>query len=123
MSESVSSQQCAGSRFLLIIQPSCRLFPVGVVELVKESGFDHLILPWDRHSARRELLEEFVILVIKHDALDLGELSNIASVLGVHNVGLGHPRRLGQTGLQTGEVDVLEEFMLSGVLTVVPEER
>ncbi|KAG7227160.1 hypothetical protein INR49_013958 [Caranx melampygus] len=91
--------------------------------LLKQSSVHHLLLPWNGHGASAELFEEFVVLGVKLNALDLRELSNISGVLGVDDVGLGHPGRVHQPGLQTREVDRLEPLMLPGILHVVPNER
>lgn len=117
------SQQCTCAGLLLVVGISSSFFPVGIVELVEQSGIDHLLLPRNGHGARAELLKEFVVLGVKLDALDLGELGNVARVLGVDHVGLGHPGGIHQPGLQTGEIDRLEPWVLPGILHVVPTEK
>lgn len=119
-----ASQQCTCAGLLLVVGvPSAAFFPVGVIELVKQSGVEHLLLPWDGHSACAELLKEFIVIGVKLDALDLGELCDIARVLGIDYVGLWHPGGWHQAGLQTGEVDGLEPLVLPRILHVVPNEE
>lgn len=119
-----ASQQCTCARFFLVVGvSSAAFFPVGVIELIKQSGVDHLLLPWDGHSACAELLKELIVIGVKLDALDLGELCDIARVLGIDHVGLWHPGGWDQAGLQTGEVDGLEPLVLPGILQVVPNEE
>lgn len=118
------SQQCTCAGLLLVVGiSSSSFFPVGIIELVKQFGFDHLLLPRNGHGARAELLKEFVVLGVKLNALDLGELGDVARVLGVDHVRLGHPGGIHQPGLQTGEVNGLEPRVLPGILQVVPSEK
>lgn len=117
------SQQCARARLPLPVITPSTLFPVGVVQLVKQFRIDHLLLPRNGHGSRANLLEELLVVGVEHNALDLGELSNVASVLGIDHVGLGHPRGVDQTSLQTRKVDGLEPLVLTGVLTSSPVEE
>lgn len=81
-----------------------------VVQFVKHSAVDHLLLPADGDGACAELLEELLILALELDGgLDLGGVPELVRVLGVDHVGFWHPGRLHQPGLQTTEIDGLEK--------------
>lgn len=116
-------QKRAALRFLLIIimNSSSRVLPIGVIKLLKKSAVNHLLLPRDGHRPCAELLEEFLIFVIKLDTFDFREVADVICVPGVDNVGLGHPGRVNQPCLQTGEVNGFEPLMLSWVF--IPERQ
>lgn len=63
------SQHYTCARLLVIV--STTLFPVGVTELVKQSSFNHLLLPLNGHSTCAKLLEVFFVLGIELNTLDV----------------------------------------------------
>ncbi len=89
----------------------------GVVQFVEHSAVDHFLLPLDGDAACAELPEEFLVLGIKRDVLDLRGVPELVRVLGVDHVGFWHPGGLHQPRLQTMEIDALEKHMVSWVLT------
>lgn len=71
----------------------------GVVQLVEHSAVDHLLLPADGDGACAELPEEFLVLGIERDVLDLRGVPELVHVLGVDHVGFWHPGGLHQPRL------------------------
>lgn len=88
-----------------------------VVQLVKNSALDHLILPPDGDRTRAEPLEEQFISGVKLNVLNLGGVLERVHVFGVDHIGFWHPRGLHKSSLETVEIDSLKKDMVSGVIT------
>ena len=89
----------------------------GVVQFIEQPAVNHLLLPLDGDCACAELPEEFLILGVELNVLDLRGDLELVCVLGVDHVGLWHPGGLHQPRVQTMEIDALEKHVVSWVTT------
>lgn len=110
------SQEGTGPGLLFRVQSSAGFFAVGVIELIEESGADHLLLPGDRNRTHAKLLEELLIVGVKLDALDVREFGDVTRVLGIDDIRFGDPRRSDKPRLQAWEVDRFEPIVFPGVV-------
>lgn len=88
-----------------------------VVQLVKNSALDHLVLPPDGHRTGAEPLEEQLIFGVKLNVLNLRRVLERVHIFGVDHIGLWHPRGLRKSSLKTVEIDSLKKDMVSRVIT------
>lgn len=95
----------------------------GVVQFIKQPTVDHLLLPLDGHCTCAELPEEFLILGVKLNVLDLRGDFELVCILGIDHVGLWHPGRFHLPRLQTMETDAVEKCVVSGVTTASREGK
>lgn len=94
-----------------------------VVQLVKNSALDHLILPPDGDRTGAEPLEEQFIFGVKLNVLNLRGVLERVHVFGVDHIGFWHPRGLHKSSLKTVEIDSLKKDMVSGVITTTVKKK
>lgn len=88
-----------------------------VIELVKHSALNHLILPSDGDRTGAEPREEQFIFGVKLNVLNLRGVLECVHVFGVDHIGFWHPRGLHKPRFQTVEIDFLKKDMVSRVIT------
>lgn len=94
-----------------------------VVQLVKHSALNHLILPPDGDCTGAEPLEEQFIFGVKRNVLNLRGVPECVRVFGVDHIGFWHPRGLHKPCLQTVEIDSLKKDMVSRVIPTTVKKR
>lgn len=88
-----------------------------VVQLVKHSALNHLILPPDGDCTCAEPLEEQLVFGVKLNVLNLRSVLERVHVFGVDDIGFWHPRGLHKPRFQTMKIDSLKKHMVSRVIT------